>query len=256
MAAALTGCAQPAYHYVSSKNQDVVLRVPRTWTQLSTNDVLKASGQDPSGLTGWLAFYDAHPTPAPANLTADTVDMPVLAAESLPISESRRDVVTLDFLRDTFRPVSAAEQAKEAQARLAAGLPPRSVKVVLEQPVKTANAVGLHLVYSITTYKATRAPAPAASASPGSAASPTAAPAAGATTGPAASPAAGATTGPAASPAPALTVDSVEFFDQIAVTDPKKTKLHLLLVHCSQQCYSKYVDQITDSVTSFTVKKR
>jgi hypothetical protein len=46
-----------------------------------------------------------------------------------------------------------------------------------------------------------------------------------------------------------------EVFDQVAVTDVKKTRFHLLLVHCSQQCYDGRKSQISEITDSFTIKK-
>jgi hypothetical protein len=46
-----------------------------------------------------------------------------------------------------------------------------------------------------------------------------------------------------------------EVFDQVAVTDVKKTRFHLLLVHCSQQCYDGSRSQIAEITDSFTIKK-
>jgi hypothetical protein len=45
-----------------------------------------------------------------------------------------------------------------------------------------------------------------------------------------------------------------EVFDQVVMADQKKTRIHLLLVHCSQSCYDRNRGLITDSVRSFTVR--
>ena len=45
-----------------------------------------------------------------------------------------------------------------------------------------------------------------------------------------------------------------EVYDQIALTDPKRTRVHLLTVHCTQACYTANQKQIEDVVTSLTLK--
>jgi hypothetical protein len=45
-----------------------------------------------------------------------------------------------------------------------------------------------------------------------------------------------------------------EVFDQVAVLDRSKTRVHLFVVHCSQECYSADRQAIADTVRSFTVR--
>ena len=44
-----------------------------------------------------------------------------------------------------------------------------------------------------------------------------------------------------------------EFYDRIALTDPKHTAVHVLFVHCTQQCFAAH-PEIDDVVTSLTLK--
>jgi hypothetical protein len=46
-----------------------------------------------------------------------------------------------------------------------------------------------------------------------------------------------------------------EVFDQVAVTDAAKTRVHLFFVHCTRACFEANKADITTSVASFTVKK-
>ena len=46
-----------------------------------------------------------------------------------------------------------------------------------------------------------------------------------------------------------------EVFDQVVVTDPKKTRVHILLVHCSRSCFDSRRAEITAVADSLTVKK-
>lgn len=46
-----------------------------------------------------------------------------------------------------------------------------------------------------------------------------------------------------------------EVYDQVAVTDPKRTRIHLALVHCSQTCFASRGAEMDQVVSSLTVKK-
>ena len=45
-----------------------------------------------------------------------------------------------------------------------------------------------------------------------------------------------------------------EVYDQIAVLDTRKTRVHSLLVHCTQACYDRNRSAITTTMRSFTVR--
>lgn len=45
-----------------------------------------------------------------------------------------------------------------------------------------------------------------------------------------------------------------EVFDRIVLTDPKHTSVRVVFVHCSQKCYAAHRAEITDAVTSLTLK--
>ena len=45
-----------------------------------------------------------------------------------------------------------------------------------------------------------------------------------------------------------------EVYDKVAVTDPKKTRVHIALAHCSQACYSSRGKEIDTVISSLTVK--
>jgi hypothetical protein len=45
-----------------------------------------------------------------------------------------------------------------------------------------------------------------------------------------------------------------EVFDQVTVTDTKRTRFHMLLLHCSKQCYDRSKSQIAEITDSFTIK--
>jgi hypothetical protein len=48
---------------------------------------------------------------------------------------------------------------------------------------------------------------------------------------------------------------TTELFDRIALTDPKRTAVHILFVHCTSTCFDAH-PEIDDVVTSLTLKSR
>lgn len=47
---------------------------------------------------------------------------------------------------------------------------------------------------------------------------------------------------------------TTEYYDQIALTNPKQTVVSLVYVHCNQQCFQAHKSEIDDAVTSLTLK--
>ncbi len=201
LAIVVSGCAQPAFTYLANADRDVVLRVPRSWSPVSTKDVLKADGQDAAGSDyGWLVFYDADAKPSSTHLRSDTVDNPVLIAQSLDVAAENRANLTADTLRNLLQPVTAEARASDEVSRASMGLAPREFTMIKDETVNTKTERGIHVLFSYQTGSHT------------------------------------------------------EYYDQIAVTDPKRTRAHVVMVHCSQQCFQANEDQITGTVDSLTVK--
>ena len=48
--------------------------------------------------------------------------------------------------------------------------------------------------------------------------------------------------------------EGAEVFDKVVVTDKRRTRVHVLVVHCSQSCYDSNRRSIADTVRSFTVR--
>ncbi len=202
LAVLVTGCARPAFTYIANADRDAVLRVPSNWSPVSTDAVLKAGGQDPSqGGYGWLVFYDADAKPSTAHLRSESVDQPVMIAQSLDISPQNRTGLTDDTLRNILQPVTTDARASDEVSRAGMGLAPRQFTLISDKTLNTRTEHGVHLVFSYRTGSRT------------------------------------------------------EYYDQIAVTDPKRTRAHVVMVHCSQACYQADKDQIAGAVDSLTVKK-
>jgi hypothetical protein len=48
--------------------------------------------------------------------------------------------------------------------------------------------------------------------------------------------------------------DTNEIFDEIALADPKLTRVHLVFVHCTQRCFAAHSAEISAVVSSLTLK--
>ena len=49
--------------------------------------------------------------------------------------------------------------------------------------------------------------------------------------------------------------ETTEVYDRIALTDPKRTAVHIVYVHCTRECFAAH-PEIDDVVTSLTLKSR
>ncbi len=123
----LTGCGEPAYKYVGSSDRDAILRVPRSWSAVNTDDVLKASGADPAAQTGWLVFYDASPKPKVAHVQTGSAADPLLVARAIPLSKDEGASITGEDLRELVLPGTAEQRTTATKAHTFALLENESV---------------------------------------------------------------------------------------------------------------------------------
>jgi len=207
---ALSGCADPQYRFVTSSEKDVVVRVPWDWSRIARDDVLRArpgataapseeESQVPEGT--WIAYYDGAAHPEPAHVLADNVAAPIVLLQSSAIAAESRDSISVDQLKDLYRPVSEEARAQRAALLQANGLPEPAFRLITDQPIRTKDAVGVHVVYSY-----------------GSGA-------------------------------------QEEVYDQVAEMDAKRTRWHVVIVHCRASCWTAHRQEIEAVADSFTVKK-
>lgn len=136
----LGGCATPRYTYVAGSGHDLVLRVPRSWTEVDTAAVLEASGADPDTFSGWAAFYDAADTPDPAHVSSDSTAAPVLLARSIEVAQEEREGLTTAQLRESILPSDATQR----EIATAAG----TFDLITDETVDDGRGTGVHVVYS------------------------------------------------------------------------------------------------------------
>jgi hypothetical protein len=144
--AGVGGCASPEYRFVANPDNTVVMKVPRAWSTLDAKKVAPDSVGAQS--VRWLAFYDGSERPKVANAKAALPASPLLVAESFALSPQDLSQVDDDVLRNIARPITREAQQQDAVERQAAGLPPLKVTVDLDEPVRTKQATGVHVVFS------------------------------------------------------------------------------------------------------------
>jgi hypothetical protein len=149
--AVLTACGAPEYSYVTNSTDHTYLRVPASWAQLDDKELGLAFGLDPTleeNQGFWLAGYDADMTPSTAHLVGPHAAAPAIFVGVRDVPPPARGQISLDVLRDLFRPVSPA-----ARQRLAASpASPFSGFALLADEVVTPSD-GLRGVHSVYRYR-------------------------------------------------------------------------------------------------------
>jgi hypothetical protein len=200
----LTACGGPAYTYVTNSDDRTYLRVPNSWQPIDTAELGAALGLDPSTTTRaqgfWLAGYDADASPSSAHILGPHSPAPAMFIGVQDVPPQLRGQVSLDVLRDFFRPVSNSGRQRAA----ANPMSPYSAFALMSDEVLTPGA-GLRGVHSVYQYRIQGGPA--------------------------------------------------QVFDQTLYANDDASKLFMLYVRCSTQCYADRQQEITSVVTSFTVRE-
>jgi hypothetical protein len=149
--AVIAACGGPEYHYVTNSEDRTYLRVPASWTPLDVNELGAAFGLDPTleeNQGFWLAGYDADSSPSIVHLLGPHAAAPVVFVGVRNVPPPARGQISLDVLRDLFRPVSPA-----ARQRLAANpASPFSGFALIADEVLTPGE-GLRGVHSVYRYR-------------------------------------------------------------------------------------------------------
>lgn len=194
LALALSACGPPQFRFYANDTNELVLKVPRNWAQVSAGVPVGSDGTSTTG--NWVSYYDAAPRPSAEHVQSVHATSPTAVMASITISQQVGAALTDDELRDQVYPVSAPARAT---AQLS-GFASTGFTLHRDEPIRTRTARGIHVVF---TYDHGQGP---------------------------------------------------EVYDQVAVTDSRKTRVYVLLVHCTQACYESHRSDITETVRSFTVK--
>jgi hypothetical protein len=141
LAAALTACGAPASTFVASPEDDLVLKLPRSWSALRNGPSADSTGQ-PDG--GWLAIFDGAAAPDVKHLDLDSdVTRPVAYAQVSVLTSDQASGMNGDKLRDLLLPFTAASRAQiTGDSRVA------TFKQISDYDVRAPNGTGVHVVFS------------------------------------------------------------------------------------------------------------
>jgi hypothetical protein len=202
--ALLAACGGPAYTYVTNSEDRTYLRIPNTWQPIDQRELGEAIGLDPTVDANqqgfWLAGYDADAAPSTDHLLGPHSAAPAMFIGVQDVPPTLRGQVSLDVLRDFFRPVSDMGRQRAS----ANPFSPYSGFVLISDEVLTPGD-GLRGVHSVYQYRIQGGPA--------------------------------------------------QVFDQTLYVNDDASKLFMLYVRCSSQCYEARQQEITSVVSSFTVRE-
>jgi hypothetical protein len=147
-AAVLAGCGAPEYSYVANSADHTYLRVPASWAALDGKELGLAFGIDPTldenqGL--WLAGYDADASPSTTHLVGSHAAAPVVVVGVRDVPPLARGQISLDVMRDLFRPVSPSARQRVAASPVS---PFSGFTLIVDEVVAPGDGLrGVHSVY-------------------------------------------------------------------------------------------------------------
>jgi hypothetical protein len=144
-------CGAPAYSYVTNSADHTYLRVPASWAALDGKELGLAFGIDPTldeNQGFWLAGYDADASPSTAHLVGPHAPAPAVFVGVRDVPPPARGQISLDVMRDLFRPVSPAARQRVAASPAS---PFSGFTLIADEVV--APGAGLRGVHSVYRYR-------------------------------------------------------------------------------------------------------
>lgn len=143
LVAGLGACGAPAFRFEANDRDDLVLKVPRSWT-LVRSGVPALSDGSPAPAGNWFAVFDASPHPAVAHLGATRTTAPVARVQTFELTKDQVGALTDDDLRDVMLPVTdAGRRAAAANGQVTDGF-----RLLADERLTTRDAAGVHVVFS------------------------------------------------------------------------------------------------------------
>jgi hypothetical protein len=142
LAGTMTACSAPSHTFVASPEDDLVLKLPRSWSTLRDNQSADSNTGQPDG--GWLAVFDAATIPDVKHVDLDSdVKEPVAYAQVSVLSGDQASSMNGDKLRDLLLPFTATTRAQYATDPRAA-----TFKQIADYDVHAPAGSGVHVVFS------------------------------------------------------------------------------------------------------------
>jgi hypothetical protein len=154
----MAGCGAPDYTYVTNSADRTYLKVPSSWAAIDSKSLFDALGYDPSQETSgsrfWLEGYDADVAPSASHLLGQQSDAPAVFVGVRDVPVSAQGQISLDLMRDLWRPVSDSAREQDSQNPSSAF----SGFGLISDEVLTPGD-GLHGVHTVYRYKIMGGPA-------------------------------------------------------------------------------------------------
>jgi hypothetical protein len=194
LAGALTACSGPSSTFIASPDDDLVLKLPRSWSTVRSGASADSTTGQPDG--GWIAVFDGAKDPDVKHVDlSSNVNAPVAYAQVSVMTADQASSITPDKLRDLLLPFTAAARQQYATDPRAA-----TFRQIGDYNVRGPGGSGVHVIFSYDLGQGR------------------------------------------------------EVFDQMALLGSHRTRVYLLLVRCDQACYDTHRRQISEVMSSFTVK--
>jgi hypothetical protein len=142
LAGALVGCSAPSSTFVASPDDDLVLKLPRSWSPVRDGRSADSTTGQPDG--GWIAVYDGAAVPDVKHVDlSSAVHEPVAYAQVSVLGADQASSMTGDKLRDLLLPFTSAARAQYATDPRAA-----TFRRISDYDVRAPGGSGVHVVFS------------------------------------------------------------------------------------------------------------
>jgi hypothetical protein len=142
VAGALAACSGPSVTFVASPDDDLVLKLPRSWSTVRTGASTDSTTGQPDG--GWIAVFDGAKDPDVKHVDlSSNVHAPVAYAQVSVMTADQASSMTPDKLRDLLLPFTAATRQQYAADPRAA-----TFREIGDYDVRAPNASGVHVIFS------------------------------------------------------------------------------------------------------------
>jgi hypothetical protein len=156
--AGVAGCGGADFTYVMGNDGQSYFKVPATWQKVDQNSLDRKVFGDMSSATAqarkqlsWTVGYDGFSRPSAEHLLAPAggSDEPFVFAMVSNLTQSERDTVSLDVLRNAaMLPVVVSDDLRK-QMEETAGYPFKEFELLSDEVLPPADGVrGVHLVYN------------------------------------------------------------------------------------------------------------
>jgi hypothetical protein len=141
LAAALTACSGPSSTFIASPDDDLVLKLPRSWSTVRSGASADSTTGQPDG--GWVAVFDGAKDPDIKHVDlSSTVHAPVAYAQVSVMTADQASSMT-DKLRDLLLPFTATARAQYASDPRAA-----TFRQIGDYDVRGPGGSGVHVIFS------------------------------------------------------------------------------------------------------------